>query len=158
MSVFPRKNSKTQSSLNFFQSGPRKFTKSDFSGLAPIRRVLTLRSAIQEKYVKIGAPKSGRHLVLGETYRKVRESARRVSWQYLSFSLGACAMTAKFLDNKICTFKILLLWRFPRKQAFLDDFPLCPRGPPPPLKSENFIFIVVSPSLIPCAARKLLKV
>ena len=40
MSVFPRKNSKTESSLNFLQSGPRKFTKSDFSGLAPIRRVL----------------------------------------------------------------------------------------------------------------------
>ena len=60
--------------------------------------------------------------------------------------LGACAMTTKFLDNKICTFKILLSWRFPRKQSFLDDFPLCPQGPPP-LKSENFIFIVVSPSL-----------
>ena len=37
---FPRKNSKTQSSLNLLQSGPRKFSKSDFSGLAPIRRVL----------------------------------------------------------------------------------------------------------------------
>ena len=34
LSVFHRKNSKTQSSLNFLQSGPRKFTKSDFSGLA----------------------------------------------------------------------------------------------------------------------------
>ena len=32
----PRTNSKTQSSLNFLQSGPRKLTKSDFSGLAPI--------------------------------------------------------------------------------------------------------------------------
>ena len=32
-------NSKTQSSLNFLQSGPRKSTKSDFSGLAPIRWV-----------------------------------------------------------------------------------------------------------------------
>ena len=40
LSVFPRKNSKTESSLNFLQSGPRKFTKSDFLGLAPIRRVL----------------------------------------------------------------------------------------------------------------------
>ena len=40
LSVFPWKNSKTQSSLNFLQSGPRKFTKSDFSGLAPIRLVL----------------------------------------------------------------------------------------------------------------------
>ena len=41
LSVFPRKNSKTESSLNFLQSGPRKFTKSDFSGLAPIRRALS---------------------------------------------------------------------------------------------------------------------
>ena len=41
LSVFPRKNCKTQSSLNDFQSGPRKFTKSDFSGLAPIRLVLS---------------------------------------------------------------------------------------------------------------------
>ena len=56
--------------------------------------------------------------------------------------LGACAMTTKLLDNKICTFKILLSWRFPRKQAFLDSSPKAP-----PLKSENFIFIVVSRSL-----------
>ena len=33
-------NSKTQSSLNILRSRPRKFTKSDFSGLAPIRWVL----------------------------------------------------------------------------------------------------------------------
>ena len=35
MSGFPRKNSKTESSLNFLQSGPRKFTKSDFSWKCP---------------------------------------------------------------------------------------------------------------------------
>ena len=29
------KNSKAQSSLNFLQSGPRKFTKSDFFGIGP---------------------------------------------------------------------------------------------------------------------------
>ena len=34
--LFPSKARKTQSSLHFLQSGPRKFTKSDFSGLAPI--------------------------------------------------------------------------------------------------------------------------
>ena len=39
LSVFPRKHSETQSSLEFLQSGPRKFTKSDFSGLAPIQQV-----------------------------------------------------------------------------------------------------------------------
>ena len=43
LSVFPRKNRKTQSSLNFSQSGPLKFTESDFLGLAPIRRVLNCR-------------------------------------------------------------------------------------------------------------------
>ena len=47
-------------------------------------------------------------------------------------------MTTKFLDNKICTFKILLSWRFPRKQAFLEDFPLCPQGPPP--QKRKFYF------------------
>ena len=35
------KNSKTESSLNFLQSGPPKFTKSKFSGLAPIRWALS---------------------------------------------------------------------------------------------------------------------
>ena len=44
MSVFPRKKGKTQSSLNFLQSGPRTFSKSDSSGLAPIRRVLKIVS------------------------------------------------------------------------------------------------------------------
>ena len=56
-------------------------------------------------------------------------------------------MTTKFLDTKICTFKMLLSWRFPRKQASLDDFPLCPQAPPPQ-KPTLYIFIVVSPSLI----------
>ena len=56
-------------------------------------------------------------------------------------------MTTNFLDNKICTFKILLSWRFPRETALRDVFPLCPQGPPPS-KAQNSIFIVVSPSLI----------
>ena len=41
LSILPRENSKTLSSLNFLQPGPPKFTKSEFSGLAPVRRVLT---------------------------------------------------------------------------------------------------------------------
>ena len=61
--------------------------------------------------------------------------------------LGACAMTTKFLDNRIFKFDFLLSWRFPRKAAFWDDFPLCPRRPPA-LKHANSIFIVVSPSLM----------
>ena len=56
--------------------------------------------------------------------------------------LGACAMTTTFLDNKICTFKILLSWRFRRKTAFWENSPLYlhPRAPTP-LKSANFIFV-----------------
>ena len=64
-------------------------------------------------------------------------------------SVGACAMTTKFLDNIISTFKILLSWRFHEKKKKNSVFgrfsSLPPR--PPPLKSEHFIFIVVSPSL-----------
>ena len=49
MSVFPRKKSKTQSSLNFLQSGPRKFSKSHFLGLAPVRRVLRKEQKREDK-------------------------------------------------------------------------------------------------------------
>ena len=49
-------------------------------------------------------------------------------------------MTTKFRDNKIFTFEFLLSWRFPRKQAFLDDFPLCPQGPPPPQKRKFYFY------------------
>ena len=56
--------------------------------------------------------------------------------------MGACATTTKFLDNKIFTFKILLSWRFPRKTAFLDDFPLCPLGPPP--SKAQILFLLSS--------------
>ena len=68
-------------------------------------------------------------------------------WKSL-LNVGACAMTTKFLDHKICTFKILLSWRFPRKkQRFWPIFLSARVTPPPPLKNEMFIFIVVSPSL-----------
>ena len=56
-------------------------------------------------------------------------------------------MTTKFLDNKICTFKIILSWRFPRKAAFLDDSPSAPNAPPGS-QNRKFYFIVVSPSLM----------
>ena len=56
-------------------------------------------------------------------------------------------MTTNFLDNKICTFKILLSWRFPRKDnSILNDVPLSPKVPPSK-SGDFFIFIVVSPSL-----------
>ena len=63
-----------------------------------------------------------------------------------SQNLGACATTTTFLNNKISAFKILLSWRFSRKkQRFWTISFSAPK--PPPLKSETFIFIVVSPSL-----------
>ena len=45
-------------------------------------------------------------------------------------------MTTKCLDNKICTFKILLSWRFPRKTAVWTIFLSVPQGPP--LKKRKF--------------------
>ena len=47
-------------------------------------------------------------------------------------------MTTKFLDNKICTFKILLSWRFPRKAAFWTI--LLSASKAPPLKNAKFDF------------------
>ena len=49
----------------------------------------------------------------------------------LSPRRGACALTTEFLDNKVCTFKVLLSWRFRRnkqKSAFLDDFLSAPQN------------------------------
>ena len=48
-------------------------------------------------------------------------------------------MTTKFLDNKICTFKILLSWRFPRKTAFWTIFLSAPQGSPPPKAEILFL-------------------
>ena len=48
----------------------------------------------------------------------------------------------EFLDNKICTFKSLLSWRFPRKTAFWDDFPL--RSHPPPSKTKILFRLALS--------------
>ena len=61
-------------------------------------------------------------------------------------------MTTKYFDNKICDFKILLSWRFPRKKQSFGRFSSLP--PRPPLKIPNFIFIVVSPSLNNLLAEK----
>ena len=61
----------------------------------------------------------------------------------------ACAMTTKFLDNKICTFKILLsllLSPPPKKKTAFWTIFLSAQFPPR-LKHANSIFIVVSPSL-----------
>ena len=47
-------------------------------------------------------------------------------------------MTTKFLDNKMCTFKIGLSWRFPRKTAFWTTFLSAPISPPP--QNRKFYF------------------
>ena len=49
--------------------------------------------------------------------------------QHLSL-LGACARTTKFLDYIICTFKMLLSWRFPHKKSSVFD------DSPPPQKFD----------------------
>ena len=58
--------------------------------------------------------------------------------------VGACAMTTKFLDNHICTFQILLSWRFQRKTAFLTIFISAPNAPPPPKKKLQILFLLSS--------------
>ena len=66
--------------------------------------------------------------------------------QVITEKIGACAMTTNFFDNKICNFKILLSWRFPQKKQRFGRFSSVPPRRPPS-KTENVIFIVVSPSL-----------
>ena len=63
-----------------------------------------------------------------------------VSLLVLDFNtLGACAMTTSFLDNQICTFKIVLSWRFPRKkQRFGTIFLSAPKAHPP--QKRKFCF------------------
>ena len=59
-------------------------------------------------------------------------------------------MTTKILDKNICTLKILLSWRFPRKKkkktVFLDDFPLCLQGPP--RSKAQILFLLSSRRLL----------
>ena len=52
--------------------------------------------------------------------------------------LGACAMTTKFLDNKISSFKFDCRDVSPPKNRVLDDFPLCPSARP--AQSHKFCF------------------
>ena len=57
-------------------------------------------------------------------------------------------MTTKFLDNEICKSKIRLSWCFSNKTMFWTISLFAPNALTPPLKTANFIFFVVSPSLI----------
>ena len=70
-----------------------------------------------------------------------QETKHKNSWKFW-IKIGACAMTTKFLDNKICNFKFLLSWRFPRKTAFGDNFPLGPHAQPP--SKTQILFLLSS--------------
>ena len=59
-------------------------------------------------------------------------------------------MTTKILDNKICTFNFFCRGVSHEKKQRFGRFSSLP--PRPPSKSEHFIFIVVSLSLIACPA------
>ena len=64
-------------------------------------------------------------------------------------------MTTEYYDNTICTFKIFIVVAFPTRNSVLDDFPLCPQGPPP-LKNQNFYFycrLAVSEKVTPLQIR-----
>ena len=60
--------------------------------------------------------------------------------KFCSKDVGACAITTKCLDDKICTFKILFSWRFPRKKAFWTIFLSAPNAPAP-LKTPNLFLL-----------------
>ena len=59
---------------------------------------------------------------------------------YAFYILGACATTKEFLDNKICTFKISLSWRFPRKNSVFGRFSSLPPRPPSPQKARKHFY------------------
>ena len=79
---------------------------------------------------------SKKNIAIASVLRLQRtKSLRETNRQRL---LGACTMTTKLLDNKICTFKIILSWRFARKQCFWTIFLSVPNASP----SEFFFFVV----------------
>ena len=75
----------------------------------------------------------------GDSQRDSRESFAIETPIFIAH-LGAYAMTTKFLDDKICTFKILLSWRFPRKTAFWTIFLSAPHAPSPPQNSKFYFY------------------
>ena len=77
-----------------------------------------------------------------DTERSSTESPKVLGNGKSARSLGAGAMTTKFLDNKICTFKILLSWRFPRKNSVLGRFSSLPPRPSP--SKAKILFLLSS--------------
>ena len=54
-------------------------------------------------------------------------------------------MTTKCLDHKICTFIVLLSWRFQQNPAFWDNAPLYPHAQPP--SKMQILFLLSSRNL-----------
>ena len=49
-------------------------------------------------------------------------------------------MTTKLLDNKICTFKILLSWHFPREKQRFGRYSSLPPFPSPPQRRKFYFY------------------
>ena len=75
--------------------------------------------------------------LLRTTYEKPCENHFLTAKPTANPFLGSCAMTTKFLDDKIFKFKFLLSWRFPRKQAFWGNLSLSAPNTTP-LKNHEF--------------------
>ena len=64
--------------------------------------------------------------------------------------LGACVATTKCPDNKKLRFEhFVVLWRFPRKTAFWDNFALCPNSQPPTSTTQNLFYLRLAVSETP---------
>ena len=108
----------------------------------------TIRDSVLQRWGGGGVTKGGggvphsreRYNVCPQGCRDIR-TVTRVRHPLLLL-LGACAMTTKFLDNKICTFRILLSWRSHKNKplSVFGRFSSLPPKPPPPPQKRKFYF------------------
>ena len=89
----------TESSLNFLQSGPRKFTKSDFSGLAPIQRVLIFLNFQDFGFcVGPGQSQAKNEFTIGA---KMIGKFERLLWRWPLLKLRKRGGVQKYMGNKV---------------------------------------------------------
>ena len=67
-----------------------------------------------------------------------------ISFYWQRPNVGACAIITKCLNNKSCTFKFLLSWRFPCKQRFWRIFLCASKARPPQMRKFYFYCLAVS--------------